>query len=118
MQQHVDNMEFSLKGKPWTPGEEGRHDGIHARSMLCHLISALASRGWHAVVAADVSARHADDDDSRYDPVDVDSIYFMYDPAAPPLAPPLQVPYPAPYGIPQQDAPPPSFDAPSYESLS
>ena len=79
MQQHVDNMEFSLKGKPWTPGEEGRHDGIHARSMLCHLISALASRGWQAVVAADVSARHADDDDSRYDPVDIDSIYFLYE---------------------------------------
>ena len=105
-------------GKPWTLGDEGRHDGIHARSMLCHLISALASRSWQAVVAADVSARHADDGDSRYDPVDIDSIYFMYDPSAPPSTPPLQVPYPAPYGIPQQDAPPPSFDPPSYESLS
>lgn len=118
------------------------HDGIHARNMVCHLISALASRGWIAVTAADVSSKYVHKDNGPYYPIDVDSIFFLYDPsavAAAPTAPPLQLPYPqlypqpftqpypqpfpqpypppAAYGFAQQGAPPP-FDPPAYGAFS
>lgn len=117
------------------------HDGIHARNLVCHLISALSGRGWIAVTAADVSAKYVDEDDGPDYPIDVDSIFFVYDPsavAAAPTAPPLQLPYPQLYPQPftqpypqpfpqpyppppaydfaQQGAPPP-FDPPAYGGL-
>ena len=110
------------------------HDGFHSRNMICHLFSALASRGWKAVISADVSAKYVHQDKGPDYPIDVDSIFFLYDPTiagTQPSAPPMQMPYaqpypqpfaqpypqpypqPPPYGFAQQDAPPP-FNPPAY----
>ena len=77
-----------------------------------------------AVISADVSGKFEDDNNSAECPIDVDTIFFMYDPAAatgPPSVPPPQFAFPQPYPQPppfdfaQQDAPPP-FDPPPYEA--
>ena len=76
------------------------HDGLHARNMICHLFSALASHGWKAVISADVSAKYVHQDKGPDYPIDVDSIFFLYDPTtagAQPSAPPLQMQYAQPY---------------------
>ena len=66
-------------GDPWTSSRNG-HDGIHARNMICHLISVLAIHGWMPVMSTDVSAKQVFPVDPHY-PVIVESIFFMYDPA-------------------------------------
>ncbi|KAL9960254.1 hypothetical protein ACROYT_G033689 [Oculina patagonica] len=76
--QHYDtSVEFKLIGNPWSGGIND-HIGIHGRNLICHLFAALASRHWRSVISADVSAKFVFED---Y-PLDVDSIFFTYDPTA------------------------------------
>jgi len=60
------------------------------------------------VTSADVSAKYVHQDKGPDYPIDVDSIFFTFDPATAvqPSAPPPQVPY-QPYS--QPFAPPPSY---------
>ena len=61
------------------------------------------------MTSADVSAKYVHQDKGPDYPIDVDSIFFTFDPAASvqPTAPPPQVPYYQPYS--QPFAPPPSY---------
>lgn len=122
------SLEFKFKGYPWSCGIDG-HDGIHGRNLICHLIAALASRHWRVVMAADVSAKFIHQDKGEDYPLDVDSIFFTYDPmAVQPTAPPYAQPpsygllsqgqhappfAPAPYA-PLPSAEPPPFAPPAY----
>ena len=45
IQHYGNSLEFKLLGNPWNCGIDG-HDGLHGRSLICHLINALASRSW------------------------------------------------------------------------
>ena len=70
--------------------------------MICHLFHALAGHNWTPVASADVSAKYISPQNGDDIPVDVDSIFFTYDPAAaaaPPYSapPPHKEPYPQPY---------------------
>ena len=61
--------------------------------MILHLFHALASHHWRPVMSADVSAIYINRDKAPDYPLDVDSIFFTYDPSAvatatPPYAPP------------------------------
>ena len=59
--------------------------------MLLHLFNALGSRSWVPVLSADVSAKYVHQKEGPTYPIDVDSIFFTYDPLAaqgPPPAPP------------------------------
>ena len=129
VQRYGNSLEFKLLCNPWSCGING-HDGIHGRNLIMHLINALASRSWVPVISADVSAKYIHQDKGEDYPLDVDSIFFTYDPAfvtAPPSALPPQALYPQPYpqpfmqpypqppsyGFVQQGAPP-AFDPPAY----
>lgn len=100
------------------------HDGLHGRSLICHLFHALANHHWRPVTSADVSAKYVEQDN----PKKVDSIFFTFDPAAAqPSAPPPQVPYYQPYSQPfapppsygfLQDSPPPPYQPPAYGAFS
>ena len=100
---------------PWNSGTDG-HDGIHGRNMLLHLISALGSRSWAPVLSADVSAKFIHQENGPDYPIDVDSIFFTYDPLAvtgPPPAPPAYAqPYPQGLGQPYSQLPPQGFGQP------
>ena len=70
--------------------------------MICHLFHALAGHNWTPAASADVSAKYISPQNGDDIPVDVDSIFFTYDPAAaaaPPYSapPPHKEPYPQPY---------------------
>lgn len=104
-------------GNPWECGING-HDGIHGRNMILHLMSALASRSWAAVISADVSAKYVDQDKGEDFPIDVDSIFFTYDPAAavappPPYPQPYSQPFGQPFGQPYPQPPAYGFTHPS-----
>ena len=66
--------------------------------MICQLFHALAGRYWTPVISADLSAKYVEKDDEEIK-LDVDSIFFKYDPAdaaaTPPAFPP-QGAYPLP----------------------
>ena len=122
VQRYGNSLEFKLLGNPWNCGIDG-HDGLHGRSLICHLINALASRSWRPVTSADVSAKYVHQDKGADYPIDVDSIFFAHDPtpvqpSAPPPMPYFQS-YSQPYGPPppydsvQFDNPPP-YDPPPY----
>ena len=122
IQRYGNSLEFKLLGNPWNCGIDG-HDGLHGRSLICHLINALASRSWRPVTSADVSAKYVHQDKGADYPIDVDSIFFAHDPtpvqpSAPPPMPYFQS-YSQPYGPPpsygsvQYDNPPP-YDPPAY----
>lgn len=74
------------------------------------------------MTSADVSAKYVHQDKGPDYPIDVDSIFFTFDPTAAvqPAAPPPQVPYYQPYS--QPFAPPPSYGftspPPSYGSTA
>lgn len=106
------SLEFKFVGNPWSCGIDG-HDGIHGRNMLLHIFRALAGRFWRPVTSADVSAKYIHQENGPDYPLDVDSIFFTYDPsAASPSAPPYM--QPPPYGfLPPNEAPPP-FAPPAY----
>ena len=68
--------------------------------MICQLFHALAGRYWTPVISADLSAKYVERArDGEEIPLDVDSIFFKYDPvdaaALPPAFPP-QGAYPLP----------------------
>ena len=124
VQRYGNSLEFKLQGNPWSCGIDG-HDGLHGRSLICHLFHALASHNWRPVTSADVSAKYVHQDNGPDYPIDVDSIFFTYDPtpvqpSAPPLPyfQPYSQPYTQPpsYGFLQQDNPPP-YDPPAYGAL-
>ena len=88
VQRYGNSLEFKLQGNPWSCGIDG-HDGIHGRSLVCHLIHALASHNWRPVTSADVSAKYVHQKNGPDYPIDVDSIFFTYDPTpVQPSAPP------------------------------
>lgn len=128
MQRYGNSLEFKLLGNPWGDGISG-HDGIHGRSLMCHLFHVLANHHWRPVTSADVSAKYVHRDKGPDYPIDVDSIFFTFDPtAAQPSAPPPYFqgyshphaqPYTPPplYGFLQQNAPPP-YDPPAYGAYS
>ncbi|KAL9969936.1 hypothetical protein ACROYT_G022221 [Oculina patagonica] len=122
VQRYGNSLEFKLLGNPW--GDD--HDGLHGRSLICHLFLALANHHWRPVISADVSAKYVPEE---YYPVDVDSIFFTFDPAAvqPSAPPPRQVPYYQPYSQPfapppsygfLQDSAPPPYEPPAYGAFS
>lgn len=122
IQRYGNSLEFKLLGNPWNCGIDG-HDGLHGRSLICHLINALASRSWRPVTSADVSAKYVHQDKGPDYPIDVDSIFFAHDPtpvqpSAPPPMPYFQS-YSQPYGPPPsygslQYNNPPRYDPPAY----
>ena len=67
--------EVKLSGQPWLGGN--RNDTVHARSFLCEIIQEFMERGWTLYLSADIAAKYDD-----Y-PIDVYSMWFVYDPAAP-----------------------------------
>ena len=121
VQRYGNSLEFKLLGNPWSCGIDGQ-DGLHGRSLICHLFHALASHNWKPVTSADVSAKYVRQDNGVHYPIDVDSIFFTYDltpvqPSAPP--PPYSQPYSQPYTQPpsyglwlQPSAPPPTYSQP------
>ena len=115
MQTYGRSVEFKLFRNPWNCGTDG-HDGIHGRNMLLHLISALGSRSWVPVLSADVSAKYVHQENGPDYPIDVDSIFFTYDPLAaqgPPPAPPSFAPaYPQGLGQPYSQPLPQGFGQP------
>ena len=113
MQRYGNSLEFKLLGNPWGDGLTG-YDGLHGRSLICHLFHALANHHWKPVTSADVSAKYVHQDKGPDYPIDVDSIFFTFDPAAAvqPSAPPPQVPYYQPYSQPFAPPPPYGFTAP------
>ena len=112
IQRYGNSLEFKLIGNPWNGDIDG-HDGLHGRSLICHLINALASRSWRPVTSADVSAKYVHPDKGADYPIDVDSIFFAHDPT--PVQPAASQPYgpPPPYDSVQYDNPPP-YDPPAY----
>ncbi|XP_078343312.1 uncharacterized protein LOC144629028 [Oculina patagonica] len=105
------SLEFKLIGNPWSCGIDG-HDGIHGRNLICHLFAALASRHWRPVISADVSAKYIHQDKGEDYPLDVDSIFFTYDPTAVQASAPAPYPQPPSYGFLPQGGPAPPFGAP------
>ncbi|XP_078368412.1 uncharacterized protein LOC144652262 [Oculina patagonica] len=105
------SLEFKLMGNPWSCGHHG-HDGIHGRNLICHLISALASRCWKPVISIDVSAKYIHQDKGGGYPLDVDSIFFTYDPTAVQETAPAPYAQPPPHGLLPQGGPAPPFGAP------
>ena len=105
---------MKLRGNPWATGING-HDGIHARSLLCHLFQAFASRNWKPLTSADVSAKYVHQENGPDYPIDVHSIFFIYDAAVPqPSAPSFQATgYPA-SAFPATGYPAPAFQATGY----
>ncbi|XP_067025113.1 uncharacterized protein [Acropora muricata] len=112
------SVEFKLLCNPWNSGTDG-HDGIHGRNMLLHLINALGSRSWAPVLSADVSAKYVHQKDGPDYPIDVDSIFFTYDPLAvtgpPPVPPAYAQPYPQGLGQPYSQPPPQGFGQPIHK---
>ena len=109
MQLYGSSFEFKFNGNPWSCGIDG-HDGIHGRNLLCHLFAALASRHWRPVISADVSAKFIHQDKGEDYPLDVDSIFFTYDPTAvPETAPSAPYAQPPPYGLLPRGEPAPPF---------
>ncbi|XP_078342440.1 uncharacterized protein LOC144628243 [Oculina patagonica] len=105
------SLEFKLNGNPWSCGIDG-HDGIHGRNLICHLISALASRHWRPVISIDVAAKYIHQDKGEDYPIDVDSIFFTYDPTAVQATAPAPNAQPPSYGLLPQGVPAPPFGAP------
>ncbi|KAL9977326.1 hypothetical protein ACROYT_G014716 [Oculina patagonica] len=105
------SLEFKLMGNPWSYGHHG-HDGIHGRNLICHLISSLASRCWKPVISIDVSAKYIHQDKGEDYPLDVDSIFFTYDPTAVQETAPAPYAQPPPHGLLPQGGPAPPFGAP------
>ena len=128
--------EAKLSGWPWMGGD--RNDTLHARSFLCIIIQEFMERGWTLFLSADVSAKYVHHDKSTNYPIDVYSMWFVYDPTAPaqssaptygfnfatgptqygmpslPYPPPTAPGMPAGYGVqpglhPQPNEPPPSY---------
>ena len=92
---------------------------------MCHLFHALANHHWRPVTSADVSAKYVHQDKGPDYPIDVDSIFFTFDPAAAvqPSAPPPQNPYYQPYSQPFAPPPygftaPPPYEPPAYSAFS
>lgn len=106
------SLEFKFVGNPWSCGIDG-HDGIHGRSMLLYIFSALASRFWRPVMSADVSAKYIHQKNGPDYPLDVDSIFFTYDPTAVSPSAPSSM-QPPPYGFLPPNQPPPPFAPPAY----
>ena len=74
------SVKFDLFGSPWGSWD----DGLHARSLLLHLLSAAFSLGFQIVASADVSSKYATDGDGNPDhPLDVHSIFLIKMPPQP-----------------------------------
>ena len=69
-----------LVGRGW--GGD-RNDTLHARSFLCIIIQEFMERGWTLFLSADASAKYVHQDKGADYPIDVHSMWFVYDPAAP-----------------------------------
>ena len=63
-------------------------------------------------MSADVSAKYIHQDKGEDYPLDVDSIFFTYDPTAVPATAPTPYAQPLPYGLLPQGGPPPPLGAP------
>ncbi|XP_068751085.1 uncharacterized protein [Montipora capricornis] len=115
VQMYGKSLEFKLLCNPWSCGING-HDGLHGRNLLCHLISALGSLRWAPVLSADVSAKYIHQDKGDDYPIDVDSLFFTYDPATdtgpPSVPPPFAQPYSQGFGQPYPQPPPQGFGQP------
>lgn len=70
VQRYGNSLEFKLLGNPWGDGISG-HDGIHGRSLICHLVHVLANHHWKLVTSADVSAKYVHRDKAPDYPIDV-----------------------------------------------
>jgi len=77
------------------------------------LIATLARNNWRLVMAADVSAKYIHQDKGEDYPLDVDSIFFTYDPMATQATAPPYVQPPS-YGLLPQGQPPPPFSPAPY----
>ena len=87
MKQCGNSLKLKLLGNPWCASVSG-HSEIHARNMICHLISALANHGWMALISADFSGKRFCKGGTGC-PYDVDSFFFIYEAAVgttPPIA--------------------------------
>lgn len=72
--------QFKLKGWPFNGSLN--NDAYHIRSFLCNIIEAFAARNWRVYMAGDVSAKFVHQDKGADYPIDVHSIWFIYDPPA------------------------------------
>ena len=70
--------QLKLFGRPWSGGES--NDTIHARSFLCNIIEEFIEQGWRPFHSANVSPLHPNATFEHNVPVDVHSIWFVYDP--------------------------------------
>ena len=105
--------QMKLFGRPWNGGES--NDTIHARSFLCNIIQEFIERGWRPFLSADVSAKYIHQENGPDYPVDVHSMWFVYD--SPSSAQPSASSYgfsfassPAQYGVGRSLLPSPLLD--------
>ena len=73
--------EFKLHGNPW---HGAGNQSQHIRSLLCYIIQAFKASGWRYLMSADVSAKyHKQGENGPTYSVDVNSLWFTYEPAQP-----------------------------------